>query len=832
MRHHKSHAATFVEGWESTENEIRHRLKDPSGYDKCRSKDLTDGVRAIFCHKTGGDAWEMQALRFDKAKFTAESAKAWVAKHGPFSESVPEPEGEDVQPMRESEIDLEVAETIAVGTPVDAQNRKWEVQMFAFGASKRPPHFVYTKETLANSAKAMERVDVYAHAQADDYGHRDTSKAVPRDKVGLVTQVHASEAGAVGVMHILPSAQWLHDNLVYAQANNLPAPYELSIRASGKAHQGDFEGKKLPIAESFHAVALDVVDRGAAGGQFVRMVASTPEPAPLSKPKQGDTKVKNKLLALFTIFYPTFLESKKVDVPNADENLLWTYLLEADKPQGRFNVPDGMELRESTIDGMLAQFKVSPATQSADPMSASNMPAALRTAIEAQKEELTKLKRQQCAQMLESELTASKLPKPWQEHIKSQYVGKIFDLSELQTSIKGIRETHSLFVGSVVDNRGMEMRMGEDAFDKKRLGLEGLFMLDPNRPHPEKDDKEIRESLKGIPPYRSIKQAYQDITGDVNMTGQAPADRRFTESLLTTDWTSIMAATMNRRMVRDYGLLGLDTWRAFVDVVSVNNFKQQERVRFGGYANLATVAQGGAYLPIVSPTDEKATYTPAKRGGTEDITLEMMTNDDVGSVTKIPQRMARAAAQTLHEFVYDFIYPNVNPVIYDTAVLYITAGGFPHANYGTAALGTDGVALAAARLRMKKQVMKDNSKRLGIRARYLVVPQDLETIAYGLCVPAYGQYNNVPTFLQYQGLVPIVVDYWTDLTDWCLVADRSDIVGLEVGFVNGQETPELFVSDIPNVGSYFTNDKITYKIRHIYGGAITDFRAFDGSVVA
>jgi len=817
--------------WEATENEIRHRLKDPSGFDRCRSKDLTGGVRGIFCHRSGGDGkWEMQALRFDKSKFTVESAKAWVREHGPFTESLAdeaELEGEDLMPIAESMLDerveLELVEAVELPESQSSDGDVWDVQLLAFGKSKRPPHYVYTRESIERSKEAFQRVDVYAHSQADDFGHRAANTVVPRDKVGIITDITSSETAATGRLHIFPGAGWLKQNLQYAQRKQLPLPYELSIHATGKAIKQEHQGESLLIVEAFDRVAVDVVDRGAAGGKFLRMVASDTT----TSSHTGEKTVKQKLLALFTIFYPTFLESKKVDVPNADENLLWTYLLEADKPQSRFNLPDGMDLKESTLDGLLGQFRVVP--QTADPLNVANLPPALKTAIESQKDELTKLKRQQCQQILESELTASRLPKPWQEHIKSQYVGKIFDVSELKTSIKGIRETHALFVGSVVDNRGMDIRMGEDAFDKKRLGLEGMFMLDPNRPHPEKDEKEVRESLKGMPPYKSIKQAYMDITGDVNMTGMAPADRRFTESLLTTDWTSIMAATMNRRMVRDYGMLGLDTWRVFTDVVSVNNFKQQERVRFGGYANLSTVSQGAAYLPIVSPTDEKATYTPAKRGGTEDITLEMMVNDDVGSVTKIPQRMARAAAQTLHEFVYDFISPAVNPVIYDSKVLYITDD---HANYATVALAADGVELSAARARMKKQVMKDNSKRLGIRARYVVVPQDLEAIAYGLCAPAYGQYNNVPTFLQYQGLIPIVVDYWTDATDWCLVADRADVVGLEIGFVNGNETPELFVSDIPNAGAYFTNDKITYKIRHIYGGAVTDFRAFCGNVVA
>jgi hypothetical protein len=49
--------------------------------------------------------------------------------------------------------------------------------------------------------------------------------------------------------------------------------------------------------------------------------------------------------------------------------------------------------------------------------------------------------------------------------------------------------------------------------------------------------------------------------------------------------------------------------------------------------------------------------------------------------------------------------------------------------------------------------------------------------------------------------------------------------------MDGREDPELFVQDMPNVGSMFNNDQLTYKIRHIYGGAVMDFRPFAAGIV-
>ena len=85
----------------------------------------------------------------------------------------------------------------------------------------------------------------------------------------------------------------------------------------------------------------------------------------------------------------------------------------------------------------------------------------------------------------------------------------------------------------------------------------------------------------------------------------------------------------------------------------------------------------------------------------------------------------------------------------------------------------------------------------------------------------------------YRGkLKVIVVDDWTDATDWFLVADPSRIETIEISFFNGRQAPELFVQDQATVGSVFTADKISYKIRHIYGGDVIDFRGFYRQVVA
>jgi len=71
-------------GWEETENEIRHRLRDPDLFDKFRYMTLQKSpkVNAVIGKLKGSKEWKLQALRFPKsAGWSIESAKKWVKDH-------------------------------------------------------------------------------------------------------------------------------------------------------------------------------------------------------------------------------------------------------------------------------------------------------------------------------------------------------------------------------------------------------------------------------------------------------------------------------------------------------------------------------------------------------------------------------------------------------------------------------------------------------------------------------------------------------------------------------------------------------------------------------
>jgi len=414
----------------------------------------------------------------------------------------------------------------------------------------------------------------------------------------------------------------------------------------------------------------------------------------------------------------------------------------------------------------------------------------------------------QLRQVAAGRIGASTLPQPAKDRLVARFTeAASFTAADVDKAIQAegeyiARMTESGAVRVPVFGAG-SIRVGDRAATARDM-LDAFF--DPAH----KDHRRVH----------SFRECYIEITGDRRVTGRMEdvdmgrlresLGDEFRESLTSASWADALGNSITRRMQAIYtGMAALQTWRNVATTTPVNDFRSQERFRIGGYGNLPAVAEGGAYTALASPGDDKATYGITKRGGTEDVTLEMIVNDDVQSIRRIPQELALSAGNTLYEFVFDFF--RTNPVIHDTKALYHV----DHGNLFAAALSA--AQFAAHRLAMLTMTRAGSGKRLATPPKSLLVPFELQETAYDLFV---RNQNLDKTFVQTINPDVIPVTYWTDANDWVTVADPNVLPVLEIGFLRGQEEPELFVQDMPNVGSMFTNDKTTYKIRHIYGGAV------------
>lgn len=414
-------------------------------------------------------------------------------------------------------------------------------------------------------------------------------------------------------------------------------------------------------------------------------------------------------------------------------------------------------------------------------------------------------------------LAASLLPQASRDRLQARFAeAQQLTNADVDAAIRAEGEYVARLVEGGRPNMG-GFELVRDQADRTRQRLLDLF--DPSKP------------------ARSFREAYVDITGDRMCTGMTSAcDTRrmreslgymreslgeFREAISSTTFAAAMIDAIQVTMQRAYAANSTwADWRWLCDVVPVADFRSNHRPQIGGYGDLPAVAQGAAYTALTSPGDFDAIYAATKRGGTETLTLEAIANDQVGIIRRIPIGLSSAAARTLYKFVYSFMTGNLNA---PDGVALIHAS---HNNIGTLALSA--ASWSASRLRLMKQAELGSLAPLGLPGRHLAVPPELEETASDL----FKQNTENEANFRKQNTPQIhVITHATDTNNWFLTADKADVPLIEIGFY-GSETPELFTQDLPNVGSLFSNDQITMKVRHIYGGNILDHRGFDGSIVA
>lgn len=576
--------------------------------------------------------------------------------------------------------------------------------------------------------------------------------------------------------------------------------FGLSVDVSGTMASGP---RGTRVARKFLKVnSVDLIVEPGAGGQVISFLEASEGNPPAMDVAQ--------LIALIQAANPALLEG--VDLSSATLESLQAILAAALKPAERTTESDATDPASMTREQLIAAITaIDPAKLPADINAATDdelraiLAGAVPPATTAMLEALIDRR-----DRMHGQINACALPDASKARLRTELRQGRFTEATLTQRIQeeagylaslGLGRTPAQGAGG-----GQNFRITEDQAEKHERMLEAFF--DPKH----KDHQHAR----------SFKACYVALTGDTLVTGRIQQNARFAEALNSGSFANVLGNSLTRRMIADYrAATDLDMWRLLATIVPVGDFRTQERTRFGGYGNLPTVAEAAPYLAMTSPSDEKASYAVGKRGGIETITLEMIKNDDVGAIQRIPVKMARAAKRTLAQFVLDFL--RTNPVIYDALALFHAS----HNNLGTGALASG--TYAAARLAMMKQAEAGSGEQLGIGPKYLWVPPDLEEAAANL----FRRNTNLDaTFVQ--SLTPTIVPvwYWTDANDWVATADPLDIPLMEVGFLDGEEEPALLVQDSPTAGSYFTNDQLTYKIRHIYGATVLDYRGAYKAVVA
>lgn len=423
-----------------------------------------------------------------------------------------------------------------------------------------------------------------------------------------------------------------------------------------------------------------------------------------------------------------------------------------------------------------------------------------------------------CADLLTARLAASGLPEAARQRLAGRFAGRVFEASELDAALREMRDlVGSLTGGATVRGMGAGRgQMGLTMRERMQWATDRLFGLEV--------PEHLRES---VPHANGLRELFQAAGFDGRLGWEL---RQVTEAneVTTSVMASIVGTSINKRLVKDYAAQP-KWWKPIVVETPVRDMKEQERIRLNDFASLSSVSENGAYTNLAWD-DAKETYTPAKRGNIVYVTLETIINDDLHAVQSIPKKLARAAGVTINEFVSGLFTANsgAGSTMADTYAVFDAT--HHQGNLGSTAL--DGTSFAAAMTAIAK--MTDTaSKRMGLAGTWLLVPPELEQTAFTLLYSQLkpGSEQNDANYFQGRARY-IVVPQFTDANNWYLLADPGQVELIEIGYLGGQDAPELLVQDDPTAGTVFTNDAISYKVRWIFGGGWLDYRGAYGAVVS
>ncbi|MBI4250998.1 MAG: hypothetical protein HY618_00930 [Candidatus Tectomicrobia bacterium] len=633
---------------------------------------------------------------------------------------------------------------------------------------------------------------------------------------------HEGERALLSTLLVSSAAKWLQDLAADALAAGIKEPFGFSYDMMARAHLEEQEGRGLVqvVDEITKVNSVDVVFRGRHGGMPLALAAD-------DSPDK-EIAMLEKLLAWL-----------KENAPNRHEALGKEFTLERvlqaceesgfDPGKMQAQAEDEPPESGAGIPGPAAGSAEPPARKAGGD-SAATLKAAAKSGADdpGVERRLAAIER---GQVLDSRLKACALPDPVKDKLRAQYDPKrLWEEKDLAEAIQLEAKTlEKLTASGALRGYGARAEVTQDEADRVQGMMDG--MVDPKA-----------KISSGARPFRFLSEAWPAYSREPfeprrvlaacreygrRASTDFGAIQRLRASLTLAGWGQAFGDSITRALMRDYREDIFNEWTKVVSSkVPLKDFRTKRAVRLGGYGNLATVAEQATYPALTTPTDEEATYAPAKRGGIEDLTLETIQNDDIGAIQAIPKRLSRAAKATLNSFVF-VTNISANPTLYDGTALFAAGHGG-----NTAASALTYANLVTGIEAMMQQTFYNEPREVGAQARprFLLHPSELSEEAFDLLANTVkvvtGQDATMKNWPNALGIEAILVPEYTDANDWFLVADPRLMDTIEIGFLDGQEEPELFVEDNESAGSPFNADKLRYKIRHIYGGAVLDFRGF------
>lgn len=287
----------------------------------------------------------------------------------------------------------------------------------------------------------------------------------------------------------------------------------------------------------------------------------------------------------------------------------------------------------------------------------------------------------------------------------------------------------------------------------------------------------------------------------------------------TAAFPAILDQTIRKSIVELYAAVPT-TFQLFTTKGSLRDFKvtADHEYVIGGVGDFLLVPENGELKADKPQTELLPTRKLDTYGKQFSMSRQAFINDDIGFVTEVPGLYATAAKRTIDKQVYKLLFNN--STIFDGKAL------FHNDHKNLIGSGTKPTQAAIQAMIMKMQQQTDQfGEAIYVTPRTIIVPVgyefDLSVIFHSAQVP--GSANNDYNPLKDRPMQTVQSPVLNALAGanacpWFMAADPTSARGIQVDYLNGQETPTVRRMEKPGQLGF------TWDIYLDWGISVRDFR--------
>lgn len=347
--------------------------------------------------------------------------------------------------------------------------------------------------------------------------------------------------------------------------------------------------------------------------------------------------------------------------------------------------------------------------------------------------------------------------------------------------------------------------------------------------------------------FGNLSEAYVACSGDANMYYLG---KRVQQNAGLPSFESALGNVLNRILWSDFGPTEYRWQDLATSITAPRDYRQNVRTALQYVPDLPTITEDQPVPELTTLADVhgKVTYNVTEHRALLSFSRRVIVDDDIDLIKRSVEMVKRSAWRTLAKKVWALISSNAAYGV-DGAALFAAAHGNVTSGGGAA---LSAAMLTTARDAMFNQTEMGGTDKLGLGGGQLLlaVPIALEATAIQINrapwlslaltgnVSGASNATATPTLNEWKHRLGkdneniFASPLLTNTQDWYLFDTSGKVPIIEVGFLNGQQMPQLLVADIPTADEAFYQDRVVYKVVHEYDVALLDYRGCYAGLVS